>query len=179
MRNGASDGWNAAQRAQERKLEKPRKMHGPVGDENANLLRGPHDVHCKGCGYYKCSCSHLFSVNTPSRAYPTWAELCEQLEAIRATGDWGSKEQALALLGLGEQAETKLMTADEAAEFCKRTGRAVRQEENLSKLMWRWHEKLQQFEHKLQGHNRDYWTHARHFPYARHTYGGKAKYVAV
>jgi hypothetical protein len=50
--------WNmAGLRARNYRTYKPCK---PVGDERTNLLRGPSDVHCKGCGYYVCSCDPLF-----------------------------------------------------------------------------------------------------------------------
>lgn len=56
MSTNARQGWNAAQRASERPLHK-RVEHKPVGDPRTNLLRGPWDAHCHGCGYYKCSCA--------------------------------------------------------------------------------------------------------------------------
>lgn len=74
MSTSARQGWNAAQRASERPLHK-RVEHKPVGDPRTNLLRGPWDAHCHGCGYYKCSC--------PPKPDPRIAELEKRAEDTR------------------------------------------------------------------------------------------------
>lgn len=76
--------WDAARSASRRPLPKPRKMHGPVGDEALNtqgavcdaeatyLRHGartcfPHDsrcepMTCRDCGYHVCSCDRTIAI---------------------------------------------------------------------------------------------------------------------
>ena len=59
--------WDAARTASRRPLTKPRKLHGPVGDEALNFRVEPGcfgekrwrrtaDDACEDCGYHVCSC---------------------------------------------------------------------------------------------------------------------------
>ena len=65
--------WDAARVASRRPLPKPRKMHGPVGDEALNFRVEPGcfgekrwrrtaDDACEDCGYHVCSCDHTTAI---------------------------------------------------------------------------------------------------------------------
>jgi hypothetical protein len=55
--SNARTGWNAAQRASERSLPKPRKMMTSTpGDPSVAALYEDASHCCRKCGYHWCSC---------------------------------------------------------------------------------------------------------------------------